>query len=85
MLAPHVLEATGWEYVNEGTDAKPKKGYVSKTPGSVLKLKVREPVASGGGGGGWDYVHEGTEVKLKKGCMSKTPGSVLKLKVRTSH
>ena len=40
MLAPHVLEAAGWEYVNEGTDAKPKKGYVSKTPGSVLKLKV---------------------------------------------
>ncbi|KAI8470157.1 MAG: SGNH hydrolase-type esterase domain-containing protein [Monoraphidium minutum] len=56
----------GWEWVNEGTDNSPKWGYVSKTPGSVLKVRLdtsvavvdpgalihQAPLAGGGGGGG---------------------------------
>lgn len=28
-----VTAAQGWEFVNEGTERKPKTGYVAKTPG----------------------------------------------------
>lgn len=31
----------GWEFVNEGTDEKPKKGYVTNTDGSKILLRVR--------------------------------------------
>ncbi|GLI64554.1 hypothetical protein VaNZ11_007873 [Volvox africanus] len=31
---------TGWDYVNEGTTEKPKPGYVTWQPGSVLRLQV---------------------------------------------
>ena len=29
---------SGWEWVNEGTEASPKWGYVSRVPGSVLRV-----------------------------------------------
>ena len=30
----------GWDFVNEGTEDKPKKGYVATVPGSQIRLKV---------------------------------------------
>ena len=28
-----ITSAEGWEFINEGTDKKPKTGYVTRTPG----------------------------------------------------
>ncbi|GBF87887.1 hypothetical protein Rsub_00599 [Raphidocelis subcapitata] len=55
----------GWEWVNEGTEASPKWGYVSTKPGAVLRVRLdtslasvdpgafmSAPVAFGGSGGG---------------------------------
>lgn len=28
-----ITSAEGWEFINEGTDQKPKTGYVTRTPG----------------------------------------------------
>ena len=30
----------GWEFLNEGANGKPKWGYISRTPGSVLNVVV---------------------------------------------
>ncbi|KAG1666700.1 hypothetical protein FOA52_013612 [Chlamydomonas sp. UWO 241] len=38
MLRPAVVESDGWEFINEGTEEKPKKGYVTTTPDVPLTL-----------------------------------------------
>lgn len=37
----------GWEWVNEAKGPRPKWGYVAKTPGRVLKLKLNATAAAG--------------------------------------
>ena len=38
---PGILDSqTGWAFVNEGSEVKPKKGYVSDVPGSTLTFRV---------------------------------------------
>eukprot|EP00798_Chlamydomonas_sp_ICE-L_P004346 gene4346-14462_t len=39
-MLPLVKQSIGWEYINEGTEDKPKKGFVSTTPGSSLKMTI---------------------------------------------
>jgi hypothetical protein len=40
-------QPASWEWVNESRSQRPKWGYVSKTPGSVLKLKVNSTASTG--------------------------------------
>ncbi len=37
---PRVVEARGWEYLNEGTADKPKPGFVATTPGSRMVMRL---------------------------------------------
>ncbi len=50
MIKPFIVEQKGFEYINEGTEIKPKRGFVSNTPGSMLKIRIdttsRKPVGS---------------------------------------
>ncbi|KAG1667238.1 hypothetical protein FOA52_009803 [Chlamydomonas sp. UWO 241] len=39
-MLPLVKESAGWDYVNEGTEVKPKKGYVTTTPDKPLTINV---------------------------------------------
>jgi len=60
-LQPYVVSSTGWSWVNEGTEEKPKKGYVTHAPGAVIKLKVPlvrdfEPIFAGVNGMGAEVV-----------------------------
>ena len=64
----------GWEWVNESNTKRPKWGYVSTAPGSVLRLKVDTRVLSfsvggvgGGGGGGTPGQSDAAKVGY---CMS---------------
>jgi DNA polymerase alpha subunit B len=42
-----VVNAKGWEWVNESKTAHPKWGYISKQPGSRLVFKVNATASSG--------------------------------------
>jgi hypothetical protein len=43
-----VIESEGWEYKNEGkSEHRPKRGYISRTPGKILKLKVNSTSPTG--------------------------------------
>ena len=43
-----VIESTNWEYRDEGKDkSKPKLGFISTTPGSILKIKVNTTSPTG--------------------------------------
>lgn len=42
-----IAKPEGFDFVNEGTDIKPKKGYVATKPGAVLRLKVNTKQTSG--------------------------------------
>lgn len=43
-----VIESTNWEYRDEGKDkSRPKLGYISTTPGSILKIKVNTTSPTG--------------------------------------
>lgn len=47
-LLPSVIaKAEGFDFVNEGTEAKPKKGYVATKAGATLKLKLNTQQTSG--------------------------------------
>ncbi|GIL53666.1 hypothetical protein Vafri_9308 [Volvox africanus] len=41
------ISKEGWQWINEGTDTKPKWGFVSTTPGSELILRLGTPGVSG--------------------------------------
>lgn len=44
--------SSAWEFVDEGKPGAPKWGYISRQPGSALKIRVnsmREQSSSGGG------------------------------------
>jgi hypothetical protein len=45
--AKSVVDAKGWEWVNESKTARPKWGYVSKQPGSKLVFQVDARASSG--------------------------------------
>lgn len=40
LLPSVVLESSGFDFIDEGTEDKPKKGYVARNPDSVLRLKI---------------------------------------------
>ena len=42
-----VIEAEGWEWVNESKNERPKWGYVCNTPGKELKVRVSTKATSG--------------------------------------
>lgn len=44
-LKKYVVSHDGWDFINEGTEEKPKKGYVSHTPGSTIVMKAPLPPA----------------------------------------
>ncbi|GIL55253.1 hypothetical protein Vafri_10837 [Volvox africanus] len=37
---PMVIEARGWEYLDEGIPGKPKVGFIATTPGSRLVMRI---------------------------------------------
>jgi hypothetical protein len=45
--AKSVVNAKGWDWVNESKTARPKWGYVSKQPGSALLFRVNATASSG--------------------------------------
>lgn len=42
--------SSGWDFVNEGKPGAPKLGYISRQPGSVLKIRVNSMRGQGGTG-----------------------------------
>lgn len=38
---------SSWEWVNESKSQRPKWGYVAKTPGAVLKIRVNTTASTG--------------------------------------
>lgn len=52
-----VTEATGFTYLNEGTERRPKWGYVGNTTGAVLRLRINTQVSK-------DYPDEPATVQI---------------------
>jgi hypothetical protein len=42
---------SGWDFINEGKPGAPKWGYISRQPGSILKIRVNSMRSQGGTGG----------------------------------
>lgn len=42
--------SSGWEFINEGGPKKPKWGFISNAPGSVLRIVANTTRATGGPG-----------------------------------
>jgi hypothetical protein len=40
--------SSGWDFINEGKPGAPKWGYISREPGSVLKIRVNSMWSQGG-------------------------------------
>jgi hypothetical protein len=43
--------SSGWDFINEGKPGAPKWGYISRQPGSVLKIRVDSMRSQDGTGG----------------------------------
>lgn len=73
-FVPLVLRATGFAYVNEGTEEKPKKGFVANTTGAELVFRVDSSglVSSSAGGPGVMIPASLAHLKSYKGMGTAT-------------
>jgi hypothetical protein len=42
-----VDKPSAWEWINESKTVRPKWGYVAKTPGAILKIRINTTASTG--------------------------------------